>query len=156
MHESHTATNGAALNTALDTLLQTDGALASMLSSEDGFPLATRTKAPLDRDCFAAASAIIGQLARRFATAAECGETNLVVLDSSKYKFVVQTVSLGYLMLIAEPTAEIEPIISVLQMTSDRIGCPVSDTSGTTMTDNPSCNPTDFPIAPSAEPPGEV
>jgi|GEM_PF-2855555 len=156
MNESDTATNGAGLSTALDTLLQTSGSLAGMLSSEDGFPLATRTKVPLDRDCFAAAGAIIGQLARRFVAAAESEAPDLVVLESSKYKFVVQSVSLGYLMLIAEPTAETEPIVSVLQMTSKQIACMASDTPGATDTDIMPCNHIDSPTDRSAREPGEV
>jgi predicted regulator of Ras-like GTPase activity (Roadblock/LC7/MglB family) len=88
---------------SLEALMGVPGVLAGMIATEEGLPLDARLRTELDREALAAAAAVLGQLGSRTLTGSESNGLELVVLDSSKYRFMVQPVALGYLMVVTDP-----------------------------------------------------
>ena len=86
--------------------------LAGMVATEEGLPLDARLRSELDTDALAAAAAVLGQLGSRTVQAHGGNGLELVVLDASKYRFMVQPVSLGYLMAVTDPQIAADPVAS--------------------------------------------
>ena len=97
---------------SLDALMGVPGVLAGMVATEEGLPLDARLRSELDTDALAAAAAVLGQLGSRTAQAHRGNGLELVVLDASKYRFMVQPVSLGYLMAVTDPQIAADPVAS--------------------------------------------
>jgi len=99
-----------ALQESLRPLLEADGILGGMLCTEDGLPLSSALTPGLDEESLAAAGARIGQLSRH-----QLGDEDLEagVLDASRLRLVVAPVSLGYLVLAADPAAPIGPAVEL-------------------------------------------
>jgi predicted regulator of Ras-like GTPase activity (Roadblock/LC7/MglB family) len=95
---------------SLRSLLELPGVLAGMIATEEGLPLAARLRSALDEDALAAAAAVLGQLGTKALDGMGNGNLGLVVLDASKFRFMVQPLAAGYLMLVTEPDAEPEPV----------------------------------------------
>ena len=93
------------LGEALRPLLETAGVLGGVLATPDGLPMAAALKEGLDEEGIAATGARLGQLAR-----AGMGEEALemMVLEATRLRLVVRPVSLGYLVVVAEPNSGIE------------------------------------------------
>jgi predicted regulator of Ras-like GTPase activity (Roadblock/LC7/MglB family) len=98
------------LQNSLRPLLEADGILGGVLCTEDGLPLASALRPGLDEESLAAAGARIGQLSRD-----QFGDEDLEagVLDASRLRLVVRPVSLGYLVLAADPAAAIGPAVEL-------------------------------------------
>jgi predicted regulator of Ras-like GTPase activity (Roadblock/LC7/MglB family) len=98
------------LQNSLRPLLEADGILGGVLCTEDGLPLASALTPGLDEESLAAAGARVGQLSRH-----QLGDENLEagVLDASRLRLVVRPVSLGYLVLAADPSAPIGPAVEL-------------------------------------------
>jgi len=99
---------------SLDALMGVPGVLAGMVATEEGLPLDARLRSELDTDALAAAAAVLGQLGSRALQAHGSNGLELVVLDASKYRFMVQPVTLGYLMAVTDPQIAADPV--ALQM----------------------------------------
>jgi predicted regulator of Ras-like GTPase activity (Roadblock/LC7/MglB family) len=95
---------------SLRSLLELPGVLAGMIATEEGLPLAARLRSALDEDALAAAAAVLGQLGAKALDGMGNGDLGLLVLDASKFRFMVQPLAVGYLMLVTEPDAEAEPV----------------------------------------------
>jgi predicted regulator of Ras-like GTPase activity (Roadblock/LC7/MglB family) len=106
------------LQDSLRPLLESDGILGGVLCDEDGLPLASALRPGLDEESLAAAGARVGQLSRR-----QLGDEDLEagVLDASRLRLVVRPVSLGYLVLAADPAAAIGPAVEVAKQLADAI-----------------------------------
>ena len=100
---------------SLDALMGVPGVLAGMIATEEGLPLDARLRSELDTDALAAAAAVLGQLGSRAVQAHGGNGLELVVLDASKYRFMVQPVTLGYLMAVTDPQIAADPVAT--QMT---------------------------------------
>lgn len=95
---------------SLDALMGVPGVLAGMIATEEGLPLDARLRGELDADALAAAAAVLGQLGSRTVQAHGGRGLELVVLDASKYRFMVQPVTLGYLMAVTDPQIAADPV----------------------------------------------
>ena len=95
----------------LDTLMAVPGVLAGMVATDEGLPLAARLGTELDEEALAAAAAVLGQLGTRTLKETGRGDLEVVVLEASKFRFVVQPVALGYLMVVTDPLAEADPVL---------------------------------------------
>jgi len=113
---SEPTTKNRGMGDTLDALMGVPGVLAGMVATDEGLPLAARLRTELDEEALAAAAAVLGQLGARTLKDVGRGELEVVVLDASKFRFVVQPVALGYLMVVTEPLAEADPVLG--EMTS--------------------------------------
>lgn len=95
----------------LDALMAVPGVLAGMVATDEGLPLAARLGTELDEEALAAAAAVLGQLGTRTLKETGRGDLEVVVLEASKFRFVVQPVALGYLMVVTDPLAEADPVL---------------------------------------------
>lgn len=95
---------------SLDALMGIPGVLAGMIATEEGLPLDARLRSELDRDALAAAAAVLGQLGSRVLQSHGSDGLEVVVLDASKYRFMVQPVALGYLMAVTDPQIAADPV----------------------------------------------
>ncbi len=98
------------LGGALETLMDIPGVLAGMIATDEGLPLAACLRTELDEEGLAAAAAVLGQLGSRALKHIGPGEPELIVLDASRFRFMVQPVALGYLMVVTEPLADADPV----------------------------------------------
>jgi len=108
---SEPTTKNSGLGGTLDALMGIPGVLAGMVATDEGLPLAARLRTELDEEALAAAAAVLGQLGTRTLNGTGRGGLEAVVLDASKFRFVVQPVALGYLMVVTEPLAEADPVL---------------------------------------------
>ena len=108
---SEPTTKSQGLGGTLDTLMGIPGVLAGMVATDEGLPLAARLRTELDQEALAAAAAVLGQLGTRTLKDTESGDLEVVVLDASKFRFVVRPVALGYLMVVTEPLSEADPLL---------------------------------------------
>jgi predicted regulator of Ras-like GTPase activity (Roadblock/LC7/MglB family) len=112
----------AGLRGSLDSLLAIPGVLAGMVATDDGLPLAARLRSELDEDALAAAAAVLGQLGARTLDGMGRGELTLVVLDSSRFRFIVQPLAIGYLMVVTEPNVEPDPVTAEVISAAAHLG----------------------------------
>lgn len=105
-----TGATGERPSDSLRSLLELPGVLAGMIATEEGLPLAARLRSALDEDALAAAAAVLGQLGAKALDGMGNGDLGLLVLDASKFRFMVQPLAVGYLMLVTEPDAEPDPV----------------------------------------------
>jgi predicted regulator of Ras-like GTPase activity (Roadblock/LC7/MglB family) len=108
---SEPTTKKPGLGGTLDALMGIPGVLAGMVATDDGLPLAARLRTELDEEALAAAAAVLGQLGTRTLKDTGRGDLEAIVLDASKFRFVVQPVALGYLMVVTDPLAEADPVL---------------------------------------------
>ena len=108
---SESTTKSPGLGGTLDALMDIPGVLAGMVATDEGLPLAARLRTELDEESLAAAAAVLGQLGTRTLKDTGHGDLEVVVLDASKFRFVVRPVALGYLMVVTEPCAEADPLL---------------------------------------------
>jgi predicted regulator of Ras-like GTPase activity (Roadblock/LC7/MglB family) len=104
---------------SLDALMGVPGVLAGMIATEDGLPLDARLRSKLDADALAAAAAVLGQLGSRVLQAHDSNGLDLVVLDASKYRFMVQPVALGYLMAVTDPQIAADPVATQMARSAE-------------------------------------
>jgi len=101
---------------ALEKLMGMPGVLAGMVATDEGLPLAARLRAELDEEGLAAAAAVLGQLGSKASSQIGARSLELIVLDTSKLRFMVQPLAIGYLMVVTEPLTEADPVAA--EMTS--------------------------------------
>jgi predicted regulator of Ras-like GTPase activity (Roadblock/LC7/MglB family) len=106
------------LQDALRPLLEVEGVLGGVICTEDGLSLASALKPGLDEESLAAAGARLGQLSRN-QLAGE--DLEAAVLDASRLRLVVTPVSLGYLVLAADPAAASGPAVELAKQTAAAI-----------------------------------
>ncbi len=95
------------LDESLEALTKAQGVLAGVLATEDGFLLAARVSAGQDRDGLAAAAATMGRVANEMLGRLGRGALEVAALEASKAMFLVRRVSVGFLLVVAEPTADV-------------------------------------------------
>lgn len=110
------------LGGTLEALMEIAGVLACMVATEEGLPLVARLRTELDEDGLAAAAAVLGQLGSRALAGMEHAQVQLVVLDASKLRFMVQPVALGYLMVVTEPSAQADPVAEQMNSAAAGLG----------------------------------
>ncbi|HUU53314.1 MAG TPA: roadblock/LC7 domain-containing protein [Armatimonadota bacterium] len=115
---SEPTTKRQGLGGALEAVIGVPGVLAGMVATEEGLPLAARLRAELDEEALAAAATVLGQLGTKTLADIDRGELEVVVLDASKFRFVVQPVAFGYLMVVTEPRAKTDPILAEMTSTA--------------------------------------
>jgi predicted regulator of Ras-like GTPase activity (Roadblock/LC7/MglB family) len=102
---------------SLASLLELPGVLAGMVATEEGLPLAARLRSELDEDALAAAAAVLGRLGAKALNAADQGALGLLVLDASKFRFIVRPLAVGYLMVVTDPSTEPDPVAEQMSST---------------------------------------
>jgi len=101
---------------ALEKLMGMSGVLAGMVATDEGLPLAARLRSGLDEEGIAAAAAVLGQLGSKAASQMGARSLDLIVLDTSRLRFMVQPLTVGYLMVVTELLADADPVAA--EMTS--------------------------------------
>jgi predicted regulator of Ras-like GTPase activity (Roadblock/LC7/MglB family) len=96
---------------ALDSLTCLQGVVGGVVATDDGLPLAARVQTGLDGESLAAAAAAMGHYARGALTDASRGELSVAVLEASRLKLLICPLSLGYLLAITEPEADLTTIM---------------------------------------------
>ncbi len=97
--------NNVSIQRALETLTSASKVLAAVLAAEDGLPIAVRLRSNHDRDVWAAAASAMGRMGRKVLARLGKGELTWGAFDTRKYRLLVRPVSLGYLLAICEPDA---------------------------------------------------
>jgi predicted regulator of Ras-like GTPase activity (Roadblock/LC7/MglB family) len=95
---------------SLESLVALPGVLAGMVATEEGLPLAARLRSELDEEALAAAAAVLGRLGPKALDGMGRDEMDLLVLDASKFRFMVRPLAIGYLMVVTDPSAEPDPV----------------------------------------------
>ena len=98
------------LDDPLEALTKAQGVLAGVLATEDGFLLAARVSGGQDRDGLAAAAAAMGGAASETLGRLGRGALEVATLEASKATFLVRRVSVGFVLVVAEPTADVSVI----------------------------------------------
>jgi len=101
------ATSGSRIHEPLEMLTRTRGVLGAVVATEDGLPLATRLRSGHDKEGMAAAAAAMGQLAGKTLERLGRGGLEVATLEASKFTFVVRRVSVGFLLSVTEPEANV-------------------------------------------------
>jgi len=101
------AARGPRLDESLDALTRTEGVLGAVLATEDGFLLAARVSPGQDREGLAAAAAAIGRVTNDTLRRLGRGDLEVATLEASKLTFLVQRVSVGFLLVVADPGADV-------------------------------------------------
>jgi predicted regulator of Ras-like GTPase activity (Roadblock/LC7/MglB family) len=91
----------------LDGLTSPSSVLGGVVATEDGLPLAARLPADLDGESLAAAAAAAGKLAERALSDTGRGDLEVAVLEASRSKLLVCPLTVGYLLAIADPGADL-------------------------------------------------
>ena len=99
------------LQRTLDALVAADDVLGGVVATEDGLVLATRLPVGLDGEALAAAAAAAGSFAERALAGANWGDLEIVALEATKLKLIVCPLSVGYLLTVAEPDADLRPLV---------------------------------------------
>jgi predicted regulator of Ras-like GTPase activity (Roadblock/LC7/MglB family) len=99
------------LERALDALAGADSVLGGVVATEDGLVLATHLPPGLDGEALAAAAAAAGSFAERALAGANWGDLEAVALEATKLKLLVCPLSVGYLLTVAEPDADLRPLV---------------------------------------------
>ncbi|MFB3882093.1 MAG: hypothetical protein ACE149_12570 [Armatimonadota bacterium] len=102
------------LGAALAPLGDSDGVLGGVVCGEDGLSLAAVSRDSVDRDAIAAAGAWLGKLARR-------SGARVVLVDASRLMIIIRPVSLGYLVVAANPAASIEDVLATSLRVSEAL-----------------------------------
>jgi predicted regulator of Ras-like GTPase activity (Roadblock/LC7/MglB family) len=95
------------LDESLEALTKAQGVLGAVLATEDGFLLAARVSGGQDKDGLAAAAATMGRVADETLGRLGRGALEVATLEASKVTFLVRRVSVGFLLVAAEPTADV-------------------------------------------------
>jgi predicted regulator of Ras-like GTPase activity (Roadblock/LC7/MglB family) len=95
------------MDESLEMLTGTQGVLSAVLATEDGFPLATRVGSGQDKEGMAAAAAAMGQLAGKTLEHLGKGELEVATFEASKFTFLVRRLTVGFLLSVAEPEANV-------------------------------------------------
>ena len=96
----------------LEALIGVRGVVGGMVATEEGLPLAARLGSELDEEGLAAAAAAVGGLASKTLIDLGRGDLEVAVLDASKFRFLVQPIAVGYLLVVAEPDANVGRIVT--------------------------------------------
>jgi predicted regulator of Ras-like GTPase activity (Roadblock/LC7/MglB family) len=94
----------------LESLSRLPGIEGGVVATDDGLPLATRFSSRLDGETLAAAAAAMGQSTRNVLRGITWGELGMAVLEGSRMKFLVCPLSVGYLLALAKPDADLRAI----------------------------------------------
>lgn len=81
-----------------------------MVATEDGFLLAARVSRGQDREGLAAAAATMGRVASDTLGRLGRGDLEVATLEASKLTFLVRRVSVGFLLVVADPGADVGAI----------------------------------------------
>lgn len=98
------------LDESLEALTGTQGVLGGVVATEDGFLLAARVSRGQDREGLAAAAATMGRVASDTLGRLGRGDLEVATLEASKLTFLVRRVSLGFLLVVADPGADVGAI----------------------------------------------
>ncbi len=104
------ATSASLMDEPLEMLLGMGGVLGAVVATEDGLPVAKRLPGGHDRDGMSAAAAAMGRLAGKTLDHLGKGRLEVATFEGSKLTFLVGRVSVGFLMSVVEPEAEVELI----------------------------------------------
>jgi len=109
------------LEAPLDSLTRVRGVLGALASTEDGFPLAARLGGEHDREALAAAAATIARSSSAVLARLGRGELEVAILEASKLSLLVRRVSTGYLLVVAEPEANLGLIVAEMDRASRKL-----------------------------------
>ena len=98
------------IDVRLARLVEADGVLGGLVATRDGLPLAMHLGTTQDGEALAAAAAGIGQLAKDVLRRLDRGEMELGVIDTSRFRLVIRPLSVGFLLVLAEPRASLDLI----------------------------------------------
>lgn len=101
------AARGPGLDESLEALTRTQGVLGAVLATEDGFLLAARVGPGQDKEGLAAAAATMGRVANDALRRLGRGDLEVATLEASKLTFLVRRVSVGSLLVVADPEADV-------------------------------------------------
>ncbi|GEM_PF-2706648 len=104
------AGGGRRFDRPLEILTRVRGVLGGLVATGDGLPLAVHMHGDRNGEVLAAAAAAIGRLARRASDRLGRGAFELGVFDGPSYRFLVQPLSVGFLLVVAEPEANVHLI----------------------------------------------
>ena len=106
------AARGPRLDESLEALSRTQGVLGAVLATEDGFLLAARVSPGQDKEGLAAVAATMGRVAADALRRLGRGDLEVATLEASKLTFLVRRVSVGFLLVVAEPGEDVGVIAS--------------------------------------------
>jgi len=98
---------GSRFELPLTVLVATPGVCGGVVATDDGLPLAVRLQAGHDREALSAAAAVLGRLAAMVIATLDRGELELGVLEGEKLRLMVRPLSLGFLLVLTEPEANL-------------------------------------------------
>jgi predicted regulator of Ras-like GTPase activity (Roadblock/LC7/MglB family) len=98
---------GSRFELPLNVLTATPGVCGGVVATDDGLPLAVRLQAGHDREALSAAAAVLGRLAAMVIATLDRGELELGVLEGEKLRLMVRPLSLGFLLVLTEPEANL-------------------------------------------------
>jgi predicted regulator of Ras-like GTPase activity (Roadblock/LC7/MglB family) len=89
-----------------------------LASTEEGFPLATKLRGAYDSEALAAAAATIARSSVPVLARLGRGELEVAILEASRLSLLVRRVSPGYLLVVAEPEANLGLIAGEMERAS--------------------------------------
>jgi len=98
---------GPRLDQPLQALTATPGVQAGLVATDDGLPIATRLRPRQDADALSGTAAAIGRLAATAVAGLGKGELQLGVFDAEQFRLIVRPLSVGFLLVLAEPDANL-------------------------------------------------
>jgi len=131
------AEEGLRFDEPLAALTGTPGVQGSLVATEDGLPLAVRLRRDRDPEALSAAAAAMGRISQRALAALDRGDLELSVLDADQFRLMVSPLSLGFLMVVAEPdanlgliAADMSTAVEALERAAVALGAPPRPASG--------------------------
>jgi len=106
----------------LRALTRTRGVLGAVLATEDGLLLAASLDCEQDAEALAAAAAAMARSSSRALIRVGCGELQMAMLEASKLRFLVRGASGAYLLVVAEPHANVGLIVAEMDAVAVKLG----------------------------------
>jgi len=109
---------GREMQKALDALTGLRGVLGGLLATEDGFPVAARLHAGHDTEAMAAAASAMGRIAVSTLGNLDRGDLEVAAFEATRLTFLVRRLSVGFLLAITEPEANLGFIAAEMSRTA--------------------------------------
>jgi len=110
------------LEDALEALVTTRGVLGAVVATEDGFVLAARLAGDQDGEALAATAAAIGRSAGAALARLGRGKLQMAMLEASRFRLLVRAALEGYLLVVAEPEANVGLMLSEMEAAAAAVG----------------------------------
>ncbi len=103
----------------LERINSIKGVRGSAIVGSDGIEILSLFRAPLQSDLISALIVSVQQLANKIVLSAECGSLAQTIVEATEGKIVIQTVDLGFLVVLADNQANLGMIrVEIQQVTS--------------------------------------